>query len=540
MTETAAASVRPTRDKRLTALLGAALLGGLALLGRGLIGYDPSASFEPYVSATENLLFSPTGASAALNVYVMLWLFFSRRRAIWRTLGQPAEPVAAALLLGSAFGLAYWSYYVSAPDLLVPAMACALFGAAFALGGRPAARAVGLPVFFLIFLVHRPGVLVNQIVYPLQMLTATTSYWLLQLLGREVVHMNDLLVTPDGTFQVVEGCSGLRLIETLFMAALLYVDLFRRNTLQAVTLIALSPLVAMLCNTLRVITIVLSPYSDLAAVHSTQGILVLVAGVLALAGVDSALREYVEPRVPRRLLGRIGRTALAQEPRALPVRRLGVVAGALWLFALGTLAVNPYAPRVTAQPLVSSLPARVGEWRVAEGLALDKEYMGSVAATTWTRRRYEREGEAVEIFIATNDHRRRLDSLRSPKTALLEPGVSLAGVTRVADDDAGAVYDRLELVRGNGRWQALYWDTAETSLVGESVRALLAFDQSPFRRAEREVVVRVATGARRGPLVASRRLASFLEDFAPALEALEIPIGYAPDPSDSRAGMEGS
>ena len=401
-------------------------------------------------------------------------------------------------------------------------------------------RAIGLPVFFLVFLLARPGVIVNEIVYPLQMFAARSSLWILDAIGHDTVRLGDLLFTDDGIFQVVEGCSGMRLIETLFMASLLYVDLFRRNTLQVVLLVALSPLIALTCNTLRVITIVLSPYSDLAAVHSTQGILVLVAGVLTLAGIDSLMREFLEPRLPAAVLAH-GRTrGVVQRVAPLPIRRLAILAGASLVLAAGTFAIEPYRVPAERLPLVSNLPARVGAWRLTEPLKLDEKFMGSIGTSEWLRRRYERDGETVEIFIASDDRLRRNESLRSPKTALLDSGVSLRAAERLAVTREGRSLDRLFLTRGREAWQALYWYSGEGRFIEESARALLALDQSPFRRTGRALVVRIATPQSSDVVSAARTLDSFLHDFDAALSALEIPIGAVPGAGTRRFGTADS
>ena len=62
------------------------------------------------------------------------------------------------------------------------------------------------------------------------------------------------------------------------------------------------PAISFVANQVRVLSIVLNPFSEIASDHTAQGILVVVGGVLALVLVDRILmRVLPEPRagVPR-------------------------------------------------------------------------------------------------------------------------------------------------------------------------------------------------------------------------------------------------
>ena len=79
------------------------------------------------------------------------------------------------------------------------------------------------------------------------------------------------------------------------------------------------------------------------------------------------------------------------------------------------------------------------------------------------------------------------------------------------------------------RIRAFFWRHGDARFLVESTRALLALDQSPFRRTDRELVVRISTEQALGDAHATRTLEGFLRDFDAELTALEIPIGYPAD-----------
>ena len=79
----------------------------------------------------------------------------------------------------------------------------------------------------------------------------------------------------------------MRTIETIVMSSLLYHDLFYRSRLQSWLLFLLAPFVGIVANLLRVIGIVLNPYSKFAAIHTLQGLVMIVVAVMMLAALDS-------------------------------------------------------------------------------------------------------------------------------------------------------------------------------------------------------------------------------------------------------------
>jgi len=156
------------------------------------------------------------------------------------------------------------------------------------------------PAGFLILSIPPPAVLINQVIYPLQLPTATSTLWILDQWGFAVSQQSDLILTPTKLFQVIESCSGLRSMETLTMSALLYGELFYRHRAQVVILFLSVPAISFVANQVRVLSIILNPFSEIASVHTAQGIVVLVGGVLALALLDRILRWVLpEPANPR-------------------------------------------------------------------------------------------------------------------------------------------------------------------------------------------------------------------------------------------------
>src|SRR5690606_12846557 len=275
--------------------------------------------------------------------------------------------------------------------LLVPALSLATLGGALWLGGGGALRAVLLPALFLWFAVPLPPAAINQFMYGLQLATASAAAWGLSLVGLHATAHADLIFHGNRIFQVIESCSGLRTVETLFMSSFLYHDLFFRSRLHSTLLVISSLAIGFLVNWLRVIGIVLNPYSHFGTVHETQGLVMIVVGVLLLAVVDHVLARWL----PAQVWWRRPRTI-----PALPQQRMLLLAAAMTLLAAATWLIQPFQPVAEKAVPLSSLPARLDDWQ-ASGQKLDRDFFGSVGFSEWVHRSYRRGDENVAVLLGS-------------------------------------------------------------------------------------------------------------------------------------------
>jgi hypothetical protein len=279
--------------------------------------------------------------------------------------------------------------------------------------------------------------------------------------------------------------------------------------------------IGLLANQARVLTIVLNPYSDIAAVHTAQGLAMIVLAVLMLAAWDALLGRLLPAPGPRHKVRMPARRPLS------PLQIAGLGAAALVLL-LGSLEIRPWTqPRPPGRPL-STLPTQMnGE--VAEGQRLDKQFMGSTAFSEWVYRRFGKGERAVEVFAGADDRSTGGLRILSPKTAVLESGWSVEdrGVERL---DSGREVESFELHSEGKRVLAWRWTEGVASPAEELVRALLFVERSPLRRPGRAVVVRVSTPLGYGPGArdeAEARLARTADRIETSLEEI-LPAASPP------------
>lgn len=463
-----------------------------------------------------------------------LALLASRHAELRAALGAPARALGPSLLLAPGLALLAWGRFVSAPDLaLLGTLAMAIGGCWLALGAR-LARLVAVPLGLLVFCVPVPGALVNQVVYPLQLWTASYAQALLRLLGVATFHAADVIRTSTHNFLVIEGCSGLGSMEVLALLALAWAWQTRASFGHGLVLVLAAPVIAFALNGFRVAALVVFPDSDVWSVHTTQGVVAFALGTLLIALLDRLLtgRTREAPAAPAPVPG----PWPASPPRAL----LGWLAAA----ALLTLAVPPFEARGLGAPR-ELLPASLPGWS-GEDVPVDHLYLGSVRFERAQSRRYQADvpppgtsgGERVRVtaFIGESDRHSRATGIQSRKNLLPGRGWSLEGVE--AEDIPGGVAAERVTAFSEGRRALSYaWYKNLEDPSTEALRAFLALDQSPFRRERRAYVVRLQTdllSGERADRNAQRRLLAALRGLRPALEGLDRPLVTEGSPREAK------
>ncbi len=138
-------------------------------------------------------------------------------------------------------------------------------------------RAVIFPLFFLLFMIPVPSQIYSSLTIPLQLIVSKFSVMLTAGIGVPIFAEGNVLHLPGRTLEVVEACSGLRSLLSLFVLSLVfgYFSL-RSNLLRSILFVSAIP-VAILVNIVRVSLIVVAFYYfdfDLTAgaVHTWLGL----------------------------------------------------------------------------------------------------------------------------------------------------------------------------------------------------------------------------------------------------------------------------
>lgn len=486
-------------------------MGAIALivgLAWELLLWDSGTTGFDQLSDAERFFYDSGGGNHLFGIAVGLFLIWRRRRVFssMRVTGREGFAVGI-LLLALAIGLRAWSSWTGAVDLQLPALALLLLGSSAIFAGSGGLRTMGVPAVVLLLAMPIPIALVNALLHPMQLMTASGVGGLLDFLGIEHAVFGEQIRTHDHVFYVIEGCAGLQTLRSIAIASVFYLDLLYRNRRQVIVVLSAAFAIAIGVNQLRVLGIVLFPGSGWALDHTLQGLVMICLGVVAIAIVDAFL-QGVEGARSDRSETHVGETCVegsglagGSGPAGFSVplaRRLAIVIGIVLYGGTG-LAMPAWSPPEFRYPRAAQLPIRIDGWRAERTLLPDREYLGSATWSDHVNRVYSSggangggSGGEFEVLVLVDDRLDRRTNFLSSKTELARPGYRVLGRESVvlSPENRPATYLELESVEGSEA--VLHWRIGVASLWQERLRAAIALDQSGLHREKRGLAVRVA------------------------------------------------
>jgi exosortase len=520
--EQAASGLPSSRLSGWLSPMGGLQIAGLLLLAaayRDLLGLGQHYQLSKDV---EYWLFRPSDSAPLVIVGLSVWLLYRRWDRVQALSRQPTPWALVVPCVAAAVAVYGWATYTGAADLKAISLMLNVAALALAWWGVAGVRALWLPIVFLLFAIPMPAPLLLAVVWKLQVWTAEYAGWLLYMIREPALVSGDQILRATQTFQVIEGCSGLRFVETLTMLTVLLIDLFRRSGWHALLLFALAPFVAFALNGVRVLTLILNPHSEVASIHNLQGIVVLLGGLILIYLLDGAIEKArgIEPSFPPSL-----RAGAAYVPSSADRSRVALLLG-VGLLAIGIGRFGPVWQDSTLMPPVfQAVDGALEEWP-SEKLQPDYMFMGSARFYRYVSRTYQVDGRSVAVFVGSSNFSERGGSPLSPNTQFPGSGfVVRESTTRTMEPDGRVVGERV-LMKGKQRLLVQHFYDGALGLPAETLRSFLALERSRFRRPRPVIVVRLATKMiGRGNdelLAAERRLERVYERLGPALRDLGV------------------
>jgi exosortase len=220
-----------------------------------------------------------------------------RSRGRWQQLtpepsnfGLPAILFGIALLIVGSLGA---ELFLSRVSLLV-----ILAGMVLYLFGRKTLFAVAFPLCYLVLMIPLPTIVYNQLTFPLQLIASRLAAGSLDVVQVPVLREGNLLVLPNHTLEVVEACSGIRSLMSLFALAIAYGYLAEGRAWTRVTLAVLMLPIAVLSNAFRVFgagvsTYLLGPKWADGFLHTFSGWLVFITALVCMLLAHGLVKRVV-------------------------------------------------------------------------------------------------------------------------------------------------------------------------------------------------------------------------------------------------------
>ena len=247
-----------------------------------------------YMVLSNTVWISDEQGHGPIILAVCIWLMW-RKRLDYLALAETPTPIAGSVALVFG-GLLY--LLGRTQDLDTFAVASQIFiliGIFLWLKGWSAVRLMAFPLFFMIFMVPLPSVLVQVVTVPLKTAVSYVAESILYQFGYPVARTGVIISVGQYQLLVADACAGLNSMFTLEALGLLYMNLMSygsmtRNVLLAVLVVPIS----FCANIIRVMILILVTYhfGDEAGqgfVHGFAGMVLFMVALTLILIVDSLL-----------------------------------------------------------------------------------------------------------------------------------------------------------------------------------------------------------------------------------------------------------
>jgi exosortase B len=168
--------------------------------------------------------------------------------------------------------------------------------------GSKALRAMWFPLFFMLFMIPLPGVVVDAVTMPMKMAVSYVVENILFWAGYSIARTGVILQIGQYKLLVADACAGLHTLFTLEALGLLYLNIIKHDSLPRNIMLAILIVpISFTANVIRVmvLTLITYHYGDEAGqgfLHGFSGMVLFLSALLLIIGVDSLFQLVVKLR----------------------------------------------------------------------------------------------------------------------------------------------------------------------------------------------------------------------------------------------------
>jgi len=180
-----------------------------------------------------------------------------------------------------------------------------LIGTILLTRGAKALKAQWFAMFFMLFMVPLPGMVVDAVTLPMKMAVSYVAEMVLFWVGYPIGRNGVILQIGQYMLLVADACAGLHTLLTLEALGLLYLNLVRRDSaFRNITLAILIVPISFAANVIRVMALSLITYhfGDAAGqgfLHGFAGMVLFLSALLLIIGFDTMLQTAERFRARR-------------------------------------------------------------------------------------------------------------------------------------------------------------------------------------------------------------------------------------------------
>ena len=193
----------------------------------------------------------PDQTHILLVPFVAAWLLWVRRSRL-RYLGYHPS-LLGPVVIAIGWVMAWAGYETDIRVAWHVGAIMTVVGAVLSVVGKAALRQF-LPVIgVLIFLVPVPAFVRTELAVPLQNMATATTHFFLDLFGILSTREGNVIVIKGQQVAVGEACNGMRMVFSLTLVVYAFVFSISFKPTTRLVLLALSPVIALVCNVIRLI-----------------------------------------------------------------------------------------------------------------------------------------------------------------------------------------------------------------------------------------------------------------------------------------------
>lgn len=224
--------------------------------------------------------------------FITIYMIYMIREELGRQNIQPQNIGLVLLIAGLSqllIGKIGSEFFIQRTSMIL-----VLFGLLMFFFGISFTKKMLIPVLYLFFMIPLPSIVWNKIAFPMQLFSSALTEKMIQLFNIAVFREGNILYLAETTLEVVDACSGLRSLMTMFALSALIVWFSKSSIFWKWILFFSAVPIAVLLNVLRltITAILASKYGGEAAqgvLHEFSGFVTFSCGLIVLLIVNKML-----------------------------------------------------------------------------------------------------------------------------------------------------------------------------------------------------------------------------------------------------------
>jgi exosortase B len=227
---------------------------------------------------------------------ISLWLLYRNWSEMLKAgVGQKSSTAGWPILI---FGLTCYVIGRSQTimSLEVISLIWLLLGIGLILLGRRAVKVVWFPLFFMLFMIPQPAIIIASVTMPMKIAVSYMAEQILYAAGYPISRNGVILQIAQYQLLVADACAGLHTLLTLESLGLLYLNLVRHESfIRNLILVILIVPISFTANIIRVIVLTLITYyfgdeTGQGFLHGFAGMVLFLSALLLIIGADALIR----------------------------------------------------------------------------------------------------------------------------------------------------------------------------------------------------------------------------------------------------------